>query len=464
MAPRKKDLEEVIKVDASDVEVVSNELVVKKSNEFINSKYATSTVFAAQLVNIATTRLEKEMDGTISARISPNEIREILKTDDTSNIYRKLKSAADELTGGAAGKNIGIEDGKGNFKYFTLVTNADYLNGEFKITFNKEMQYHLLDLEKRGMHYTTYELANTIRMKSPHSIRLYELLKSEAYKIRGGAKAVEKAYGISELRFMLGIDEMTSKMKQAKDKGASWDELRDMIPPEQQPYYEWRSFKKNVIDKARNEIDENSDITFTFTYDRKGRGGKINRIIFTIIKNQQRDRIRELKDKEREIAKVNMNHQFKFGDFFGDIPAELKAYAGHNELTNRDLYILYEEATGDVQRVIDAITYTDNNAKSVKNYVGYLRTAVREGYKEGVEVLDGSSEKAKRFNSFVQAYEETDKTDLDSNIWLKLKSKDDFFGFLDYLDSKGYDLDMIEDLYNVTERVQLYYKWKRGAV
>ncbi len=457
--PRKKSDGEIEKIDSSEVEVINaNELVVKKSKELIYSKYATSTVFATQLVNIATTRLEKETDGTISARISPNEIREILQTDDKSNIYRRLKSAADELTGGTTAKNIGIEDGNGNFKFFALVTNADYINGEFKITFNKEMQYHLLDLEKRGMNYTTYELANTIGMRSPHSIRLYELLKSEAYKIRGGASAVEKSFGISELRFMLGIDELTTKMKQAKDKGASWDELREMIPPEQQPYFEWRSFRKNVLEKAKSELGDNSDITFTYTCERKGRGGKISRIIFTIVKNKQRNRIKALKDKESKIAKVNENHQYKFGDLFGDIPDALKEYEGHNKLTKKDLFTLFREAEGDEQRVIDAISYTDT--KSPRDYMAYLVSAVRENYKPGVEVLDGSAEKAEAINNIMKAVEEK-KDELDASIWNKMKARDDFFGFMDYLDGKGYSLEIIEEFYPVTERVQLFMKWKK---
>ena len=55
--PKKKSDGEIERIDSSEVEVINaNELVVKKSKELIYSKYATSTVFATQLVNIATTR------------------------------------------------------------------------------------------------------------------------------------------------------------------------------------------------------------------------------------------------------------------------------------------------------------------------------------------------------------------------------------------------------------------------
>ena len=54
-----------------------------------------------------------------------------------------------------------------------------------------------------------------------------------------------------------------------------------------------------------------------------------------------------------------------------------------------------------------------------------------------------------------------EKDELDASIWNKMKAKDDFYGFMDYLDGKGYSLEIIEELYPVTERVQLYMKWKK---
>ena len=117
--------------------------IVRKSNEFTRGKYATSTAFALQLVNISVTRISEEKDGTLSATLTPGELREIMHTTDKASLYKKLKKATKDITGSSAANNVFMEDGKGNFKFFTFITNAEYTDGVFKITFNKEMRNHL---------------------------------------------------------------------------------------------------------------------------------------------------------------------------------------------------------------------------------------------------------------------------------------------------------------------------------
>ena len=103
-------------------------------------------------------------------------------------------------------------------------------------------------------HYFKYQLWNAVRLKSVNQLRMYEILKQ--YENLG-----ERILHVEELKVYLGI---------GKDEYANYND-----------------FKIKVLNVCQKALAEHTDITFTYEpYGKKGRGGKIFQLKFTIMKNK----------------------------------------------------------------------------------------------------------------------------------------------------------------------------------
>ena len=107
-------------------------LSLVKSNDMISAKYK-ATLLENQVMAIALTRIEvneKDKEHPLVARLYPRELKKLVSDD--RHIYRDLKDLAKTITG----HTMFLEDGKGNFKAFSVVPNAIYKDGVFSIIFN----------------------------------------------------------------------------------------------------------------------------------------------------------------------------------------------------------------------------------------------------------------------------------------------------------------------------------------
>jgi len=101
--------------------------------------------------------------------------------------------------------------------------------------------------------YFSYQLWNTLRLKSVNQFRMYEVLKQ--YENKG-----ERIITISKLKELLGIE---------KNEYARWD-----------------NFKRFVLESCKKALEEYTDIKFTYEpYGKKGKAGKILTLKFIIKKN-----------------------------------------------------------------------------------------------------------------------------------------------------------------------------------
>ena len=102
--------------------------------------------------------------------------------------------------------------------------------------------------------YFSYKLWNALRLKSANQLRMYEILKQ--YERIG-----ERIIPVVELKNLLGI--------------------------EQNEYPRYGDFKRWVLDSCQAALAESTDITFTYEpFGKKGRGGKVIQLKFTIQKNE----------------------------------------------------------------------------------------------------------------------------------------------------------------------------------
>lgn len=124
--------------------------------------------------------------------------------------------------------------------------------GRAKIRFDDDMAPYLFELRENT---TRYELLNILPMKSKYSIRLYEICRSWEGIHR-------KQYDLQELRKMLGLE----------------NEL-----------VRYPDFRRKVIEVAKKEINEYTDLDVDFDTLKKGK--KVVAIVFYIKRKDQKDQL-----------------------------------------------------------------------------------------------------------------------------------------------------------------------------
>jgi plasmid replication initiation protein len=127
---------------------------------------------------------------------------------------------------------------KPSYTYIPLMAEAGYRAdlGGVVASFNPKIMPYLLQLRESG-NFTTADIKQVLKLKSPQSLRIYWLLKEYAGFGR-------RTISVEDLRFILGIEE--------------------------HEYPRFSNFKARVLDKAQSEIAE-TDIPFTYELEREGK-------------------------------------------------------------------------------------------------------------------------------------------------------------------------------------------------
>lgn len=138
-----------------------------------------------------------------------------------------------------------LEDGTETLVGWLAKVTTNKRSGIAKIKLDEDLIPYLFDLGKK---FTQYQLYNILAMKSAFSVRIYELLKSYAFQ-------KNKTFDIDELKQLLKVEDTKS-------------------------YKDFSLFRKKVLEKAQEEINELTDLNIYFKPITKGR--KVIKINFQI--------------------------------------------------------------------------------------------------------------------------------------------------------------------------------------
>ena len=184
-------------------------------------------------------------------RFSVDDFREIMELGRVN--INSLRNAIDGLLSKVTG--IVIEGGgELRFQYFKRCKiDVDENAGWYiEIDAHDDALPIFFDLKRK---YFKYRLWNGLRLTSVNQFRFYEILKQHEWQ---GKKVIS----VEHLRYLLGI--------------------------EQNEYRQYRDFKRRVLDSCQEALAKYTDICFTYEpHGKKGRGGKILELQFTI--NENRD-------------------------------------------------------------------------------------------------------------------------------------------------------------------------------
>lgn len=138
-----------------------------------------------------------------------------------------------------------MPDGSESLVGWLAKVNINKKSGIVKIRIDEDLVPYLFNLQQK---FTQYQLYNILAMKSAFSIRIYELMKSYAFR-------KSKTFDIDELKRLLVVENIKS-------------------------YKNFADFNKRVLEKAQEEINELTDLSIHFEPIKKGR--KVVKIKFQI--------------------------------------------------------------------------------------------------------------------------------------------------------------------------------------
>mgnify|MGYP001060653443 CR=1 FL=1 len=306
--------------------------LVTKANSFVEAAYKLGVTEQKVLLCIASNIRPTDKDFQ-TYTFSINDFKKLIKSK-AKSIYKDI----DEITQKLMSKPFIILNEKGHPTRINWLSKATYNKSEGTVTvrFDPDLKPYFLALSEK---FTKYKLENVIHLKSSHSIRIFELLKS--YE-----GLTERTFTLVELREKLGLEEK---------------------------YTSWINFKQKVLDCAQKELEEKTDISFTYTPIRQGR--PVVKVKFKIKSNLL------IKAIETENIKEQLNKIVENPDII-----ELHnacVHSGFNAPENilNDWLLKYAK-----ENIISAIKLVGTR-KNIKHFVPYVTKILSEQVKEAEAIV-----------------------------------------------------------------------------
>ena len=376
------------------------------SNEILLSKVTKGNLIDKKIVAYAITKIRKYKDGELKGRlvaeVSSNEL--IKKLHLSSNYYTKFKQFS-AMADYAFNHRVYISKSNGDMEAFCIVNNISYAGGTFRFIFDVALEKYLYDLDGN---FTLIPIETLMSFKSINTYRLYEILKTDGYKILAKEGAhYDVVYNLDELKFMIGLVDLNDAEKSRLSKGVTsyTDFLAAMPNP---PYRTWQNFKLRVLETAKKEMEESelSDIRFEYSPIKNGPGGKVTDVEFHIYakynNNMNSCDLRNIV--KRNTESINVADAISV-EHIDKVLSHKKVVVKRDQA--RRLLILAKDDVDRVIRVMDALAEEEN----ISNPIGWMTTAIKENWE-----FDGENRRVKRninfnnnFNQREYDFEELEK-------------------------------------------------------
>lgn len=358
----------------------------RKSNILIAAKYQ-STLLENKLLAVSLAHSDEfyedvdeksgKPNGVWVSKLKASFIRNILGVKGGS-FYQRLSETANLMTT----RNFGyVDPEKKTFDYITLVMRARYVSGYLYLYYNPYIKNYLKEVKKN---FTEFNLKIMVGFKSEYSFRLYELIKSQCYHINQVPKRENTymfSFGLSELMFDLGIINADSndvipllrdKQNPDYEKAATKAKARKKLLSS-----DWSEFKRNVLEVAVKEINENEDINMHLSYNsvsKKGKGKKITNVIFTAIVGK------ELLMEEQVEEKIKVLTEEEKEDFLDDLSDTIQ-----EKLRIKDLRAIAEAANYNMTVIEEK--YNLSKTQKIDNFVAWMIAAINNDYSPAVSTI-----------------------------------------------------------------------------
>ena len=302
--------------------------LIVKHNDFIEAKY-NLTLTELKIIAKLYSMIKKDDDDFKVYKFTANELMEDLKLN---NNYDDLKEAIRKLL-----TRLIIIRTEQAVLATTFLSSAEYFkNTTIELSFDKKLKPYLLQLKNN---FTMYQFENVIALSSVYAIRIYELCK-QYQKIK------ERIIEIEDLKEILEI---------------------------KKKYKKYNDFKKYVLEIAKREINEKTDINISFEEIKTGR--KVSAIRFLISAKKE---IKAIKNKEiiENIEEVK-EYPEEVLELFNILPFSEQVEKRKAELAELLKSHTFEYLKKDIEYC---------NSQSPEKYWGYFIKSVNSGHYSSAEL------------------------------------------------------------------------------
>ena len=361
----------------------------KKSNELINAM-GKGTALSQKLFAIGMQHIHVDETNNVVATIYGTDLRKMFKSS-SGSLYEHIEALCDRQIKGATifDWNLLMKDKEnGKIEAHPVVTDASFKNGTLTLRYNNSLTDKIVNLQKD---YTVLSLAETLSLKSVYSLRLYEMLKS-AYDYQS---AVTKKHGdmvfeylLPELKLELGIinsggsKEMKAELEKEFPDYDRIDELAEKTG--QTKYKEFKIFNRNVLQKAKDEL--NSKTSLIVDYEPIKNGRKAVGIRFFVTK------------KDLEVPKSVPIVQANKDEILDELIDLM-----HDDFKLREIREIAETADYDISKIKKAYEYMQNYGTDIDVPIAFIKDCIKKGYYN-----TESKPKASKSNSYSNFAQRTD--------------------------------------------------------
>lgn len=256
--------------------------LVSKANDLVEAKYRL-TVQEQKIILMAISKInpmESEFNNPYS--LSIDEVAEACEIN-RGGTYQKVAAAVDKLMTRLV--KLKTDDGHVVTHW---IQKARYYTGQghFEFWFDEDMKPYLLNLKE----YISYDRKAVLQFQSQYSFRIYEILK----KWQGANKGNQFSVKVEQIREVLGIRKTEYRL--------------------------FADFKRRVIDKAKVELTQQSDLTFEYHTWKEGRA--VVGLVFKIKDNVPTGKPKKVKrgrpKKNKSDQEIHLETNPPLEDFFDE--------------------------------------------------------------------------------------------------------------------------------------------------
>lgn len=212
---------------------------VVQANTLIGGKQALK-VNSAKLIRSAIMQVVKEDSELKTYTITIDQMAELFGVS-KSNLYRDIQDITDDIFSNPVFLKLETKK-KTAWVKIPWVTRCEYHSDMgVAIKLNDELKPYLINLKK---HYTQYELADVLTMKSIYGIRIYELLQEARMSQNMPLEGVDITLSVQTIR----------EACDCEDK-----------------YPTFSNFRARVIDAAVNDINKFTNFRVVYSYQKQGK-------------------------------------------------------------------------------------------------------------------------------------------------------------------------------------------------
>lgn len=357
-----EEINKSIIINDDDGSLILSDDIIKKANQLITGKHKISAIEQKIFnLSLAKVKFDKKL-GRPVAELTVKEMREILDCKGNS-IYRHIQNLSHTLRD----RTIIINNLENDeYLMIGLINIVEYRNGVMKLKFEPECTDLVLNLKSN---YTKLDLSLYKKLNNIYAMRLYEIFKSKIYK---SEDSLSLTYGINNLKLTIGMIQINDDIHKAIIRG---DDIEEVVENSDgvDSLKDSSNFRR-ALNTAIDEINDITDIYVEYDFIKKGIGGKIRAICFTVT---DKSKLKKIKVKSNDV-KPQPKEIVPSDDEIFDLIIELKLSI--NELRPTQIRKLLECANYDKDKVLEKYKLAKQKG-NVNDLMAWLVTAIKDDFK-----------------------------------------------------------------------------------